>query len=250
MHYHGTRVLPDLNADLGEQTGNDEGIMPYISSCNIACGGHAGDSDSIRLTVDIARSRQVKIGAHPGYPDRENFGRKHLNLSHDLLAESLLWQIHQVQNYLHELVEPLHHIKLHGALYNEAAVDSHLAMLVADLLYQHFPSSLLYAPCGSKLAILAAGKGIGVKNEVFADRRYQDDLTLVPRSSPDARIDTWEEIQQQVLDMLLHQRVKTNTGNWKPIQAETICVHGDHLEAIRTAKRLDQLLRDLGSGSI
>lgn len=246
MHYQGTRVLPDLNADLGEQTGNDEEIMPYIGSCNIACGGHAGDSESIRLTVDIARSWQVKIGAHPGYPDRENFGRKHVTLSHDALVESLLWQIYQVQDYLKAVGEPLHHVKLHGALYNDAALDSHLATLVSDLLSKHFPTSLLYSPYGSKLANLAAAKGITVKNEVFADRRYQDDLALVPRSSLGACIDTWEEIQQQVLDMLLHQRVKTNTGNWRFIQAETICVHGDHPTAIQTAKRLHELLSDLG----
>ncbi|WP_158861405.1 5-oxoprolinase subunit PxpA [Lunatibacter salilacus] len=232
----------DINADLGEQTGNDAGIMPYISSCNIACGGHAGGRDSIRYTIDLALTHAVKIGAHPSYPDRENFGRKHMDISKEDLSENILWQICQIQSYLNELKIPLHHIKFHGALYNEAATDTNLAFLIVDLLKHHFPTILIYAPFGSKLAILAAAEGIPVKHEVFADRRYQDDLTLVPRSSPDACIEDWGEIKRQVEEMVYRQRVKSINGNWLPIQADTLCVHGDHPGAIETAKKLHQLL--------
>lgn len=240
----------DINADLGEQTGNDSGIMPFIGSCNIACGGHAGDVDSIRFTVDLALTHQVKIGAHPGYPDRENFGRKHMDISKEELYKSLLWQLHQIQNCLNELGEPLNHIKLHGALYNETAVDANLSTFILDLLTHHFPYALIYAPYGSKLAILGAAEGVPLKYEVFADRRYQDDLTLMPRSSPEACIGDWEEIQAQVEEMVYRERVKTVNGHWHPIRADTICVHGDHPEAISTAKKLHQLLYGYGSAAL
>ncbi|HSI75730.1 MAG TPA: 5-oxoprolinase subunit PxpA [Lunatimonas sp.] len=242
MHIIKRDFFLDINADLGEQTGNDAEIMPYISSCNIACGGHAGDVESIRFTVDLALTHRVKIGAHPAYPDRENFGRKHLDISKKQLSESLLWQIYQLQSYLSELEIPLHHIKFHGALYNEAAVDTNLAFLIVDLLKHHFPTTLIYAPFGSRLAILGAAEGIPVNYEVFADRRYQDGLTLVPRSSPKACIEDWEEIKEQVEDMLYRQRVKTVNNNYIPVQADTICVHGDHPKAIQTARKLHQLL--------
>lgn len=242
MHLVKRKYFLDINADLGEQAGNDAGIMPYISSCNIACGGHAGDVDSIRFTVDLARTQHVKIGAHPAYPDRINFGRKHMEITKEKLSESLLCQIEQIQSYLIGLGEPLHHIKLHGALYNEAAVDSNLASLIVDLLKLHFPTTLLYAPYGTKLAILAAEEGVPLKYEIFADRRYQDDLSLVPRSSTEACIDDWEEIKEQVEDMIYRQRVKTVSGNYVLIYADTICVHGDHPKAIQTAKKLHQLL--------
>lgn len=244
MHFKQRNYFPDINADLGEQTGNDSGIMPYISSCNIACGGHAGDNDSIRFTVDLALTHHVKIGAHPAYPDRENFGRKHMDISREQLSESLLWQVDQIQHYLNQLKEPLHHIKLHGALYNEAAVDFDLASFIVDLLKLNFPTTLLYAPYGSKLAILAFEEGVPMKSEVFADRRYQDDLSLVPRSSPQACIEDWKEIKAQVEEMIYRQRVKTINGNYVPIQADTLCVHGDHPKSIQTAKRLYELLNN------
>jgi UPF0271 protein len=218
--------------------------MPYIRSCNIACGGHSGYEDSIRSTVDLALTYQVKIGAHPGYPDRKNFGRKHMEISKEELSESLLWQIHQVQRYLTELGEPLHHIKLHGALYNEAAADANLAKLMVDLLSHHFPTTLLYVPYRSKLALLGTAGGIPLRFEVFADRRYRNDLSLVPRSFPTACIDNWGEIHEQVVEMVYSHRVKTVSGNWIPIQADTLCVHGDHAAAIQTAKNLYQLLCD------
>lgn len=242
MHVVKRKSLLDINADLGEQIGNDAAIMPYIGSCNIACGGHAGDSESIRATVDLALKHRVKIGAHPSYPDRENFGRKRMDISKERLSESLLWQIDQIQRHLNELKEPLHHIKLHGALYNEAAVNSDLASFIVDVLKLNFPSTFLYVPYGSKLAILASDEGFPLKYEVFADRRYQDDLSLVPRSSPQACIEEWDEIKMQVEEMLYRQRVKTINGSYVSSHADTLCVHGDHAEAIQTAKKLYQLL--------
>lgn len=235
------KCFPDINADLGERIGNDAEIMPYISSCNIACGGHAGDWDSIRATVDLARANRVTIGAHPAYPDRENFGRKHIDMAENELVESVLWQIRQIQSYVSEVGESLHHIKLHGALYNDAAIDPALASVILDLLITQFPAVSVYAPFGSQLANLGAKKGVTVMHEVFSDRRYQDDYTLVPRTFPNACIQEWKEIQQQAEDMVRHHRVRTVTGNFIPIQADTICVHGDHPEAIYTAMMLHKL---------
>jgi UPF0271 protein len=167
-----------------------------------------------------------------------------MDISKKQLSESLLWQIDQIQSYLNELKEPLNHIKPHGALYNDAAVDSDLALLLVDLLQLNFPTTLLYAPYGSKLAFLASEHGVPLKYEVFADRRYQDDLSLVPRSSPQACIEDWKEIKEQVEEMIYRQRVKTINGNYVPIQADTLCVHGDHARSIQTAKRLYQLLNN------
>jgi 5-oxoprolinase (ATP-hydrolysing) subunit A len=241
MQLTAKNCFPDINADLGEQMGNDDHIMPYISSCNIACGGHAGDSDSIQKTVELALTYQVKIGAHPSYPDAANFGRKHMVISRTELEETLLWQIHQIKNHLDVLGEPLHHVKLHGALYNEAAVDASLAAIIIALLKDHFPTVALYAPFASQLATLGTFAGVSVIYEVFSDRRYQDDYSLVPRAFPNACIKDWEEIRRQVLDMVDDGRVRTQTGNWIPIQAETICVHGDHQESIFTAMMLNKL---------
>ena len=235
------RCLLDINADLGEQIGNDAAIMPYIGSCNIACGGHAGDPESIRETVDLALKHGVKIGAHPGYPDRENFGRKHVTISKTKLVESLLWQISQLQSYMVDLGQPLHHIKLHGALYNEVAVDASLASIIIAFIKYHFPTVSLYVPFGSQVAKLGALADVSIIYEVFSDRRYQDDYTLVPRTSQSACLQHWEEIQHQVLDMVQHQQVKTVSGNWIPIQADTICVHGDNPEAIQIASNLHRL---------
>lgn len=230
---------PDINADLGEGMGTDAAVMPFISSCNIACGGHAGDGESIRKTVHLALLHGVKIGAHPAYPDRENFGRTSVPISETDLRESLLLQIRQLVGCLMDIGEGrLNHVKLHGALYNDAAVDPRLANLVVGLLQNHFPTCILYAPFGSLLASVAAANGVPFKYEVFADRRYQGDYTLVPRSTANACIDDLNQIRQQVFDMVWHHRVKTIDGLYLTIQADTICVHGDHPKALSIATML------------
>jgi len=236
----------DINCDLGEGMPCDADIMPYISSCSIACGGHAGNEDSMRQTLALAKQYQVKVGAHPSYPDKENFGRKSLNLSKDALKESLVAQIKSLKSLINEFDLSLHHIKPHGALYNDAARDAELAEHIIEIFKSLLPNVKLYAPFGSELAKAATNQGIEVVYEVFADRNYNDDLSLVSRTRDNALIHDVEESYLHIKRMLLDGQVKTIQNNLKPIQANTICVHSDTQEAVAIVAKLHQALLDDG----
>ena len=236
----------DINCDLGEGMPCDADIMPYISSCSIACGGHAGDDDSMRKTLALAKQYQVKVGAHPSYPDKENFGRKSLNLSKDTLKESLIAQINSLKSLLDEFGLSLHHIKPHGALYNDAARDAELAEHIIEIIKSLFPNAKLYAPFGSELAKAATNHDIEVLYEVFADRNYNDNLSLVSRTEANALIHDVNESYLHIKRMLLDCQVKTIQNNLKPIQADTICVHSDTQEAVAIVAKLHQALLDDG----
>ena len=211
----------DINCDLGEGYGNDAAIMPYIQSCNIACGGHAGDEQSMRKTIRLAMQHDVKIGVHPSYPDRKNFGRKVMDISADDLSVSLLNQIELFRKIAEEENALIHHIKLHGALYNVVYEDHKISETIIQSLKQlSFPFKL-YTPENAVLGQLASDD-IEIIHEVFIDRRYQDNLQLKPRSEKGAILSGNEEAWEQYWQFMNHQRVRSETGKMDAYQ----CTNG------------------------
>ncbi|KJD33083.1 LamB/YcsF family protein [Tamlana nanhaiensis] len=221
----------DINVDVGEGTGNEAQLLPLVSSCNIACGGHAGDEATMRTVVKLAQQHHVKIGAHPSFPDKVNFGRKVLNISYEDLIRSLLNQIRDLLRVLNEANATLHHIKPHGALYNLAAIDAEAARAVIETINQLPFKVKLYAPYKSVLAYLALKNNIEVVFEGFADRNYNEDLTLVSRIHENAVIKDPEEVFKHVYTMVTEQKVLTVNNAKIDIKAETFCVHGDNPNA-------------------
>lgn len=221
----------DINADVGEGLNNEVNLMPYLSSCNIACGGHAGDKATMTSVVRLSKQHQVKIGAHPSFPDQENFGRLKMEISPKSLLKSLISQVNHLLHVLDIEGDNLHHIKPHGALYNLAITDKIYAGVVISLV-KHFDMDLkLYAPYGSLIAKMAKIQTIEVVYEVFADRNYNDDLTLVPRTHPQALIKDAQQMSNHVLGMIVNHKVNSINGIKKSIKADTICIHGDHPQA-------------------
>ncbi len=226
----------DLNCDMGEGVGNDEAIMPYISSANIACGYHAGDVETISKTLLLAKKFGVNIGAHPSFPDRENFGRIEMQLPLQKVYELVLLQIQFLLESANAIQTKLHHVKPHGALYNMAAKDAELAKTIAQAVHDAGESLILFGLSGSHLISQAKAMGIKTASEVFADRTYRDDGTLTPRSQPNALIENAEHAVQQALQMIKQGTVTTVSGKIIPIVAETICIHGDGEHAVEFAK--------------
>jgi len=228
----------DLNCDLGEGAGHDAELMPFISSANIACGAHAGDEATMLETVALARAHRVRIGAHPGFADRANFGRRELNLSTAELRASIAQQITR----LREMTE-LHHVKLHGALYNLAAREPDIAAAALDAIEAVDRSVVVYALAGSQLVQVARARGFAVAEEVFADRRYRKDGTLVSRDEPGAMIADADDAVEQARRMVRDGVVRSIEGVDVAIAADTICLHGDGPHAVEFAKALNLALR-------
>lgn len=232
----------DINCDLGEGMPCDAEIMQYISSCSIACGGHAGNEQTMRETLDLAKKYNLKIGAHPSYPDKENFGRQTMLMTQSSLKLALLDQVNALLELLNERGLHMHHMKPHGALYNDACRDTGLAELVLEVINETCPEAKLYAPFGSQLAHCATSYGIDVVYEVFADRNYNDDLSLVSRSNENALIHDSNESYLHVRRMLLDNKVTTVQKSVQTIKADTICVHSDTPEAVELVAKLHSRL--------
>jgi UPF0271 protein len=232
------KISLDINCDLGEGLENDALLMPLIQSCNIACGGHAGDEQSMKNTINLAKKFNVKAGAHPSYPDRENFGRKVMEISMPSLKRSLkqqifsFFQISKAEDY------PMHHIKPHGALYNELAKNPKLAEMLVDLILSDFPNTILYCPPQSVIEKIAKQYGISVMLEVFADRNYHADYSLVQRNHPQAVITDPAFVLAHVENMLINKKIKTLEGIQISIKADTFCVHGDNPNALEILNNL------------
>jgi UPF0271 protein len=231
----------DLNCDLGEGAGSDAGLMPLITSANIACGGHTGDEGTMRTAVALAQKYGVAIGAHPGFSDRENFGRRELALS----AEEV-WAMVMIQIMALRAFAPLRHVKPHGALYNLAARDATVAGVVADAVLAVDKDLVLFALAGSELVRAGRARGLRVAEEVFADRTYQADGSLTPRTRPDALLQDEDAVVVQVLRMIDEGKVRATGGADVPIKADTICLHGDGPQAVAFAQRLNVELRKAG----
>ena len=236
----------DINCDLGEGIGNDELIMPFISSANIACGFHAGDENTMIQTVELCKKYNVAVGAHPSYPDRENFGRTDMLLHPGEIYEMIVKQINLMEKIADERDVPVHHVKPHGALYNMTARDKMLAPFVALAILDTDSKYILYGLSGSYL--IKEGKNLGVKtaSEVFADRTYKDDGMLSPRNKPGALIEETEKAVAQVLQMVKEGTVTSVAGKKIPIVAETVCIHGDGKHAVEFAKAIHQALKAEG----
>ncbi|WP_291959554.1 5-oxoprolinase subunit PxpA [Maribacter sp.] len=228
-----TKRSIDINCDVGEGVGNEKDLFPMISSCNIACGGHAGSKETIKLCLELAKKHQVKVGAHPSYPDIENFGRVSMSISNEVLIKSIQTQMQTFESVREEIDIPLHHIKPHGALYNDIAKDVQLAetFLTAIAPYKH--TVLLYVPYNSIIQKLAIKNGFEVLVEAFADRNYNDDLSLVSRKEKDALITSGKEVLNHILHMYNDKLVKTITGKNVTIEADTYCIHGDTPAALQ-----------------
>ncbi len=233
----------DINCDVGEGVANEHLIMPYISSCNIACGGHFGDINSIDKTLKLAIENNVKIGAHPSFPDKENFGRRLIQISDDELKNSIQNQINLFLERLNLVGAKLHHIKPHGALYNAIAVEEKLAILFIDITKEYLKDAFLYIPYQSVIEKVALKNNIKIKYEAFADRNYNDDLTLVSRKEKKALLVDETAIFNHVLNMVKHTKVKTVSGLEKEIKADTFCVHSDTKNALEIVKHLNQELQ-------
>lgn len=237
----------DINCDLGEGVGNEAKLMPYISSCNIACGAHAGSVDIIDDVITLAHKHNVKIGAHPSYPDRENFGRKKIDMPLDELQLTLIDQINLLKQHCEALTnKPINHIKAHGALYNSSAVEEDIAKTVVKAILQTAPHAKLFVPPHSVIEKEALKSNINICYEVFADRNYRDDLTLVPRSEHHAVITNKKDVVDHILNMVLNQHVKTVSGKNMQIKADTCCVHGDNQQAVEIVEFLHQELTAKG----
>ncbi|MDR9488558.1 5-oxoprolinase subunit PxpA [Salibacter sp.] len=228
----------DFNCDLGEGLNNEHLLMPYISSCNIACGGHAGSPQIIDKVISLALSHNVKIGVHPSYPDKENFGRVVLEMTDLELQGSLKNQLQLFKERAAMQDATIHHVKPHGALYNLIAVDEEKATLVSKVVQQVFEDVKLYVPFNSKIEKVAKDFGIEIVYEAFADRNYNDDLTLVSRSEPNATITDKEKVVAHVKRMFHESKVKTVQDNEREMKADTFCLHGDNEKAIEILKNL------------
>lgn len=233
----------DINADVGEDIGNESDLMPFLSSCNIACGGHAGDLQTMTEVVKLAKSHNVKIGAHPSFPDKANFGRVNMKMSAADLYSSLKQQIRNLQSVLHSENAQLHHIKPHGALYNLAAKDEKTAKVIIEVVKSMAMPIQLYAPYKSVIAELAMLENIPVTFEAFADRNYNEDLSLVSRKNNSAILLEKEAVLSHVLNIIKYQKVTSVSGVEVPIKAETICVHGDTKNAFEILKYLSVNLK-------
>ncbi len=228
----------DLNCDMGEGLPNDALLMPFISSANIACGYHAGDESIMKKTIELALQHHVSIGAHPGFADKENFGRTEIQLSMDELYELVAAQIQLLQSIAVGMGAKLHHVKPHGALYNMAAKNAVMANTIAKAVYDIDHRLLFFGLSGSHLITEAGKMGLKTASEVFADRTYRDDGSLTPRTQPNAMIETVEGSIQQVLQMIENKMVTSINHKSIPIKAETICLHGDGEHAVDFAKQI------------
>ena len=235
-------IYIDINCDVGEDIGNEAELLPLISSCNIACGGHAGDDASMAQVVKLAKKYGVRIGAHPSYPDKENFGRSSMDIGSTELTNSIRAQIHALKTILHKEQVSLHHIKPHGALYNDLAKNEALADLFLKAIATYRESVVLYAPPGSMIAKKAIKHGFKVKLEAFADRNYNQDLSLVSRKLPNAVLNDPKLVLDHLVRMVRENKVATIDGRESHIEAQTYCLHGDTPNALQILMYLSEEL--------
>jgi UPF0271 protein len=236
----------DLNADLGEGSGDDEELFESISSANIATGFHAGDADSMHAAISAANAHGVTVGAHPSLWDRENFGRKELKVSSGEVFEAVKFQLGVFQAIASAVGMRPNHVKPHGALYNMAVRDKELADAIARAIESVDPKLILFAPDDSELARAGEAHGLQIAREIFADRNYLNNGWLVPRTRRDALLHDPNEAAERVLRMLREGKVRSVEGGDVDVRGETICVHGDTPGAVEFARRLRSRLEQEG----
>ena len=233
----------DLNCDLGEsfgayKLGLDDQVLPYISSANVACGFHASDPVVMDKTVALAKDAGVAVGAHPGYPDLQGFGRRNMTIPPREVKAMIMYQIGALQAFCTARGLKLQHVKPHGALYNMAGKDEALAMAVCEAIQAVDDSLILLGLSGSKMLEAADKIGLRSAREVFADRAYEEDGSLVARTKPGAMITDEDEAVARVIRMIREGRVTAVTGKDIPIRADSVCVHGDSPKALAFVQKI------------
>ena len=241
----------DLNCDMGEsygawKMGADAGVMPYISSANIACGFHAGDPATIRQTVRLAVDRGVAVGAHPSLPDLMGFGRRAMRISPQEMYDLVVYQAGAVEAFARAAGVKLHHVKCHGALYNMAATDEGLSAAMVRAVKDLGSGVILYVLSGSKNHQIGKKAGVRIVGEVFADRGYADDGTLAPRDKPGGMIEDAAASVRQALGMIEEGYVTSLTGKRVAVAADTMCLHGDQPGAVSFAQALRKAFTEKG----
>jgi UPF0271 protein len=240
------KLSVDINADLGEGAGHDAELFELISSANIATGFHAGDSDTMHAAVSAAKEHGVAVGAHPSFWDRENFGRKELEVRSQEVFDAVAYQLGIFQAIASAVGTQPNHVKPHGALYNMAVRDQELADAIARAIESVDPKLILFAPDNTELARAGEAHGLQIAREIFADRNYLNDGWLVPRTRPDALLRDPKEAAGRVLRMLREGRVRSVEGGDVEVRGETICVHGDTPGAVEFARELRSQLEKEG----
>lgn len=241
----------DLNCDLGEsfglyRMGNDQAIMPFVSSVNIACGFHAGDPAVMRRTVEKAAELGVAIGAHPGLPDLQGFGRREMAVSPREVQDMVLYQVGALDAFTRAAGVRLSHVKLHGALYNMAATDPLLAQAVAEAVAAYNADLALFVPSGTPAVNAGQTAGLRVVEEAFADRGYRPDGLLAPRGTPGALLENAAAVAQRAVRLVKGGTVDSVDGSAVHIRCDTICLHGDGVHALEFAKAVRTALEEAG----
>jgi len=240
----------DINCDMGEgigspvsPSGRDEMIMPFISSANIACGFHAGNEEIMKHTIRLAQQNNVVIGAHPSFFDKEHFGRTEIQMTADQVYDIIILQLRIVKKIAEHEHAKLHHVKPHGALYNMSAKDPAIANAIAHAVKDFDEELILFGLSGSHSIKEAAKQNLRTASEVFADRTYQDDGTLTPRSQANALVEDTAKSVIQVLQMIKDGTVTSTNGHNVSITADTLCIHGDGKNATALARAINQSLK-------
>lgn len=241
----------DLNCDMGESfgawtKGRDAELMDYFSSVNVACGFHAGDASVIRRTIETAIEKNVCVGAHPSFPDLQGFGRREMKMSPAEIFDIVLYQVAALRGMCEALGGKLHHVKPHGALYNQAATDENVARAIAEAVKAIDANLIFYGLANSFLISEAERIGLRTASEAFADRTYQPNGNLTARMEPNALIETAQEACEQVLEMICAQTATATGGAKIPIRADTVCIHGDGAHALEFARALNRTLTEKG----
>ena len=237
----------DINCDMGEindlmDDGTYESLMDHVSSINVACGGHAGDELMMKTLVGIAKEKKVNIGAHPSYPDKENFGRFEIDISPSALQDSISTQIINLMDIAKKNGSELSHVKPHGALYNKAAKDKKLAMLIGEVVKSIDPLLPIMCLAGSQMITILESIGLKVMPESFADRAYEPDGSLRKRSYSNALINNPQIASNQAYDIYYNKRIIAHEGSKFSVDSKTICIHSDTANALKIAKAVKQKL--------
>ena len=235
----------DLNADVGEGMA-DEALLPFVTSVNVACGFHAGDPSTMDQTVAAALARGVHVGAHPGFPDRENFGRLPVEMPADAIENMIVYQVAALDGFVRSRGGALSHVKPHGALYHQGAEFPDVARAIAEGVRRFHPGLILMGAVGSMLLEAGREAGLPVAAEAFADRRYLPDGTLAPRSRPDALLTDPDEAAAQAVSLARDGFARASDGTRLSLRPDSICLHGDTPGAASIARRVSERLREEG----
>jgi UPF0271 protein len=238
--------LVDINCDMGESTSDnrDAEFMPFISSCNVCCGAHAGTRDIIARTVAAAVAAGVAIGAHPSYPDRDHFGRRSMRIDDAALSDSIRDQISLLKQITSAAGGEIAYVKPHGALYNDMVADANRAATVLDAITDAVGTLAVYGLADSRVAEAAASREMRFIHEVFADRRYEPDLTLTPRAKRNAVIESETDLIAQLAGFVQNQTVIASDGAECPLTVESICIHSDTRGALTFARCVHEYLQE------